>query len=110
MPSRQEGFGLVYLEAMAAGLPCLASTCDAAGEVVVDGETGLLVDPADQAAIVAAITRLLGDQAFREKLGRQGRKRFEECFTEEHFHQRMWQLLEEALTANGERHETAQAL
>lgn len=97
MPSRQEGFGLVYLEAMAAGLPCLASTCDAASEVVVDGETGLLVDPSDQAALVAALARLLGDHEFREKLGCQAKKRYEDCFTEERFHQRMWQLVERAL-------------
>jgi phosphatidylinositol alpha-1,6-mannosyltransferase len=99
MPSRQEGFGLVYLEAMAAGLPCLASTCDAASEVVVDGETGLLVDPSDQVALVAALVRLLGNHELREKLGCQGRKRFEECFTEERFHERMWELVERALQA-----------
>ncbi len=99
MPSRQEGFGLVYLEAMAAGLPCLASTCDAAREVVIDGETGLLVDPADQSAIVNALTRILRDQELRKKLGCQGRKRFEENFTEERFHQRMWKLISEAVSA-----------
>jgi glycosyltransferase involved in cell wall biosynthesis len=96
MPSRQEGFGLVYLEAMAAGLPCLASTCDAASEVVVDGETGLLVDPADQPAIVNALTRILRDPDLRKKLGCQGRKRFEENFTEERFHQRMWNIIEQS--------------
>src|SRR3954470_1151233 len=45
MPSRGEGFGLVYLEAMRAGKPCLAARDGAAAEIVVDGETGLLVDP-----------------------------------------------------------------
>jgi phosphatidylinositol alpha-1,6-mannosyltransferase len=101
MPSRQEGFGLVYLEAMAAGLPCLASTCDAAGEIVLDGETGLLVDPSNQAAIVGALARLLRDQGFRKKSGCQGRKRFQECFTEERFHQRLWDLVDEALASRG---------
>ena len=98
MPSRQEGFGLVYLEAMAAGLPCLASTLDAASEVVAHGETGLLVDPSDQTAIVAALVRLLSDHEFRERLGRQGRKRLEDQFTESHFHQRFWQLIDQALS------------
>ena len=50
MPSRQEGFGLVYAEAMAAGLPCVASTFDASSEVVLDGRTGLVVDPSDKSA------------------------------------------------------------
>lgn len=97
MPSRQEGFGLVYLEAMAAGLPCVASPWDAAGEVVLDGQTGVLVDPADQNALVHALTTLLSDEDLRKRLGRQGRKRFEEQFTETAFHQRFWALLEEVM-------------
>ncbi len=97
MPSRQEGFGLVYLEAMAAGLPCVASPWDAAGEVVLDGQTGVLVDPSDQGALVHALTTLLCDEDLRKRLGRQGRKRFEEQFTEARFHQRFWGLVEEVL-------------
>jgi phosphatidylinositol alpha-1,6-mannosyltransferase len=101
MPSRQEGFGLVYAEAMAAGLPCVASTCDAASEVVLDGETGLLVDPSDQHALVCSLLRLLQDDQYRQRLGLQGRKRFEEHFTEEQFHQRAWALIEGAIAARG---------
>jgi phosphatidylinositol alpha-1,6-mannosyltransferase len=97
MPSRQEGFGLVYLEAMRAGLPCVASACDAGQEVVVDGETGCLVDPDDPMALAATLTRLLSDQDLRMKLGRLGRKRFRESFTEGHFHERCWKTLKEAL-------------
>ncbi len=96
MPSRQEGFGLVYAEAMAAGLPCVASTCDAASEVVLDGETGLLVDPPDQDALVGSLVRLLHDDEYRRRLGTQGRRRFEEHFTEHHFHDRIWRLVDEA--------------
>jgi phosphatidylinositol alpha-1,6-mannosyltransferase len=47
LPSRGEGFGLVYLEAMANRLPCVGSIHDAATEVIVDGVTGLLADPDD---------------------------------------------------------------
>jgi len=100
MPSRQEGFGLVYLEAMAAGLPCVASPWDAAGEVVLDGQTGVLVDPSDQDALVRALTTLLSDEDLRKRLGRQGRKRFEAQFTEACFHQRFWALLEEVIQGN----------
>jgi asparagine synthase (glutamine-hydrolysing) len=97
MPSSQEGFGLVYAEAMAAGLPCVASTCDAAGEVIVDGETGLLVDREDPHAVAGALIRLLQDEPYRQCLGAAGRKRFEEHFTEARFHDRAWRLIEEAL-------------
>lgn len=69
MPSVQEGFGLVYAEAMAAGLPCVASTCDAASEVVLDGETGLLVDPADHDALASSLLKLLQDEEYRQRLG-----------------------------------------
>ncbi len=61
MPSRQEGFGLVYAEAMWHGLPCIGSTSDAAGEVIVDGETGLLVPYGNAEAIANAAGGLLGD-------------------------------------------------
>jgi asparagine synthase (glutamine-hydrolysing) len=97
MPSIQEGFGLVYAEAMAAGLPCVASNCDAAGEVVLDGETGLLVDPSDHDALAGSLLKLLQDDEYRQRLGSQGRKRFEEHFTEEKFHERAWNLINEAI-------------
>ncbi len=97
MPSRQEGFGLVYAEAMAAGLPCVASNCDASGEVVVDGETGIVVDPGDTGSLADALIRILTDETLRRRLGENGRKRFEEHFTEQRFHQRVWDLLTNTL-------------
>src|SRR5690606_21951926 len=69
MPSRREGFGLVYLEAMAAGLPCVASPHDAAAEVVVDGTTGFLVAPDDRDGLASAIVRLLVDEERRRRMG-----------------------------------------
>lgn len=99
MPSRQEGFGLVYLEAMRAGLACVASNCDAAQEIVVDGETGYLVDPDDRDALVGALNRLLNDEALRQTLGKQGRARFLQRFTEAHFQERFGNLLQEALAS-----------
>ena len=59
MPSRAEGFGLVYLEAMSHRLPVLASTVDAASEIVVDGETGFLIDPDSRASLVDRLVTLL---------------------------------------------------
>jgi len=75
MPSRQEGFGLVYAEAMWHGLPCLGSTEDAAGQVIADGETGVLVPYGDVAAIGDAIVALLGDPVRTAKLGEAARRR-----------------------------------
>jgi glycosyltransferase involved in cell wall biosynthesis len=80
MSSLWEGLGLVFLEAMATGLPVLASDVSAVPEVVVDGETGVLVPPADAAALSAGFTRLAADPALRQALGESGRARVAEVF------------------------------
>jgi phosphatidylinositol alpha-1,6-mannosyltransferase len=73
-----EGFGLVYLEAAAAGTPAIGTRGCGAGEAIVDGVTGLLVPPRDPAAAAAALVRLLGDGALRERMGRAARARARE--------------------------------
>jgi len=65
MPSRGEGFGYVFLEALASGVPVIGSKHDGGREALVDGELGLLVDPANPAEIKAAIVELLGRPAAR---------------------------------------------
>ncbi|MGG1519416.1 glycosyltransferase family 4 protein [Paenibacillus oryzisoli] len=67
-----EGFGIVYLEAASAGLPVIAGRSGGALEAVLDGVTGLLVDPNDHAEIVASIVRLSQDEALRERLVQAG--------------------------------------
>ena len=67
MPSRDEGFGLVYLEAMSHSLPCIGSTHDAAGETIQDGVTGFLRPQGDIAGLADAIIRLLGDESQRRE-------------------------------------------
>jgi phosphatidylinositol alpha-1,6-mannosyltransferase len=94
LPSRGEGFGLVYLEAMRAGLPCLGGTEDAARDVIVDGETGILVKPSSRGALSDALVRLLTDPEMRSAFGIAGRKRFEQEFTFEHYCARLRVLLE----------------
>jgi phosphatidylinositol alpha-1,6-mannosyltransferase len=93
MPSRGEGFGLVYLEAMAFGLPCVASLDDAAREVIADGETGLLVRYGDREGLARALVDLFTDEEKRARLGRAGRARVQAHFTEAHFGARLWEAL-----------------
>lgn len=96
MPSTSEGFGFVFLEAMAHGLPVVAGNLDATPEVVVDGETGLLVDPISVEAIIAATARLLNDPPLRQRMGEAGRRRVQQVFGYEHFQNTLIGHLQEA--------------
>jgi glycosyltransferase involved in cell wall biosynthesis len=73
LPTEQEGFGIVFLEAMASSLPIIATRVAAVPEVVSDGVTALLVDPGDEAALAQALEKLLRDPAVRARLGGAGR-------------------------------------
>ncbi len=68
-----EGFGLVFLEASASGLPVVGTRGSGVEEAVIEGETGLLVDQGDVPALADAITRLLLDADLRARLGEAGR-------------------------------------
>ncbi len=75
--TRVEGFGIALAEASACGLPVIAGRSGGLAEAVHDGETGLVVDPDDPAAVVAALKRLLEDQLLARRLGQAGRKAIE---------------------------------
>jgi phosphatidylinositol alpha-1,6-mannosyltransferase len=98
MPSRGEGFGLVYLEAMAHRLPCIGSVEDAAGEIIDDGATGFLIEQSDRAALVDRLVRLLGDDALRRQMGEAGFRRSQDRFGYDQFSQRVVSLVEAHLT------------
>jgi glycosyltransferase involved in cell wall biosynthesis len=95
--NRGEAFGLVLLEAMRARLPVIASAIPGSGigEVVADGETGMLVPPGDADALAAAIVRM-DDAEMRQCLGNNGRQRWESLFTLERSARR-WLALYESL-------------
>jgi glycosyltransferase involved in cell wall biosynthesis len=82
-PSVWEGFGLVFLEAMALNVPILSTRVSAIPEVVVGGETGWLVPPRDADAIAAALLDALTDPATMRERGANGRRRLETLFTAE---------------------------
>jgi glycosyltransferase involved in cell wall biosynthesis len=77
-PSHREGYGVVCAEAMAHGRPVVASAVGGLLDLVVDGETGLLVPPGDVAAFRGALERLLGDPGLRNRLGRAAGERARE--------------------------------
>jgi L-malate glycosyltransferase len=81
LPSRQEGLGIAVMEAMAAGLPVVASRVGGLPEIVVEGETGLLVPAGDADALARALRRLAADRARMPLLGEQGRRRVLQRFS-----------------------------
>jgi glycosyltransferase involved in cell wall biosynthesis len=80
-PSRREGFGVVCAEAMAHGRPVVAAAVGGLLDLVIDEETGLLVQPGDVGALRAALQRLLDDEELRRRLGAAGRERVRDHFS-----------------------------
>jgi phosphatidylinositol alpha-1,6-mannosyltransferase len=70
-----EGYGIVFVEAAACGVPSIAGRSGGSHEAVVNGETGFVVDPHDPGGVRGALDQLLGDDALRERLGAAARKR-----------------------------------
>ena len=93
MPSSEEGFGLVFLEAMRAGKACLAAK-GAAEEVVRNGVTGLIVPAGDRKALLTSIMRLFQDTELAAQMGRSGRERYQAHFTQMHFEKRLLTALD----------------
>jgi len=96
LPSLREGMPNAVLEAMAAGLPVVATRVGGTPECVADGESGLLVPPDDSHALAHAVLRLLGSARMRARLGAAARERVCAHFGTERLVQRMTALLDEA--------------
>jgi phosphatidylinositol alpha-1,6-mannosyltransferase len=93
LPSRGEGFGLVYLEAMAHRLACVGSIHDAAPEVIVDGVTGQLVNQDNVPEMADTLATLLLDESRRRTMGEAGYERVAREFTFDRFSDRLRGLL-----------------
>jgi phosphatidylinositol alpha-1,6-mannosyltransferase len=95
MPSANEGFGLVYVEAMSHGIPCIGSNRDAACEVIVDGETGWCVPAGNSTALATAIATIVDSPELRARMGTAARRRYEEMFATQHYRQRVRSIMTE---------------
>ncbi len=89
MPSLAEGFGLVYLEAMRLGRPCLVGSGDAGKEVVNPPEAGLAADPDQREVLTEAICSLIAEGSRWQQWSIQARRRYETNYTASHFQERL---------------------
>ena len=88
----QEPFGLVNIELMACGLPVIASRVGGIPEIVLDGVTGLLVEPNDPQALSEAMAKLLDDPELRKRMGENARKHVVQNFSLETYLDRLSEI------------------
>ena len=93
----REGLARVLPQALIAGKPVVSYDIDGAREVVVNDQTGMLLPPQSVDELAAAIGRLAGDPALRERLGATGRQRFTDVFRHEHMSRQLRLLYERVL-------------
>ena len=97
VPSMFEGFGLPAAEAMACEVPVIAFAAGALPELVADGETGILVPPADVTKLAAAIKKLVEDKELRLRMAKAARKRVEEKFNWEKAAKQILEVYQEVI-------------
>jgi glycosyltransferase involved in cell wall biosynthesis len=102
LPSTGEGFGLVFLEAMAFSKPVVATASGGTPDVVQDGVNGLLVPPGNARALKEALGRLLSDESLRRDLGRHGEEMVRQKFRFAAFQSTLERILEESESGAGE--------
>jgi glycosyltransferase involved in cell wall biosynthesis len=96
LPSRGEGFGLVYLEAMRLGRPCLSSVHDAGREVIAPPESGIAVEPGNARALAEGVAELLSADRKWQQWSDNAKRRYENEFTAAHFQRRLADAVLEA--------------
>ena len=100
-PSIYEPFGIINLEAMACGAPVVASRVGGIPEVVVNGETGVLVEPGDGALLAQALRRVLAAPEVGRRMGQAGRRRVEAQFSWERIAEQTLAVYQQAIDAHG---------
>jgi glycosyltransferase involved in cell wall biosynthesis len=108
-PALMEGFGIALLEAMAMAKPVVATRTGGIPDIVVPGETGMLVAPGDSEALASAIGALLDDKSRWAALGQAGRKRVERLFTVEAMISKLVACYEAVIRDRGSRKQGAPA-
>ncbi len=98
-----EGFGMVFLEANAHGVPVVAGASGGVSEAVIDGQTGYLVDPIDVDVAASRVRALLSNESLRARLGQQGRKRVEQDFQWQDRARTLLSLLNSEMSLRAER-------
>lgn len=101
LPSRTEGLSNALLEAMACGLPCVATDVGGSSEVVEDGHSGHLVTSENPDALASRLVTLLRDPELRRRMGNNGRKRVEQEFTVQHMVEQLVSSYEQLLGKRG---------
>lgn len=101
LPSKKEGFGIVFLEAWKYGLPVICGKEGASSEVVIDGESGVVVDPDDIQGLARAIERVLENPEFAAALARNGIGRLRRNYTFPAFVQSFYAILDALFAASG---------
>lgn len=97
LPSLWEGFGIVLIEAMAAGKPAISTNTSSMKEIIVDGQTGYLVPPGDAEALANRAIKLLQNPAQHEQFGNAARRRVAELFTLERMIDQLENLFQRAI-------------
>lgn len=102
LPSTGEGFGFVFLEAMAFGKPVLGAAAGGVTDIIEDEKNGLLVPPNDLAALIASLERLLTSERLRSELGRAGAETVRSRFQFETFRSQLQDILHDCGLASNE--------
>jgi len=97
LPSKKEGFGIVFLEAMAARKPVIGGNHGGTPEVIENGKTGLLVNHSNDQELTSALEQLLANQELRLKMGEQGYKKLIENFLYSNFESTLFSYLSDLI-------------